>query len=112
MPYVKEIVVNGSTFSYNFYLERSEYETIVIYKNGVISCDFLDISLDDLRVVTQDIVDYIKTEYPPKFLFSANTEEIFNLYKEFNTQLEDRYLIRERTSNFPVTQYICLYDRI
>ena len=113
MPYLKEIVVNGCVFTYNFYLERSGYETIVISKDGVTSCgNFVDVSLDDLRVVTQDIVDYIKTESPPKFFFSSNTEEIFNLYKEFNSQLEDRYLIRERTSNFPTTQFICLYDII
>ena len=113
MGYTKDLEINGQIYNYRFLIENnSDYETIVITKDGFNCGNWGEINYDDLRVVCQDIMDYIKLERPSKFCVISESIELINFYKDYGVQLLEFYTTREREILSPIRYYACFYDII
>ncbi len=113
MEYSKDLDINGQIYNYQFLIEgNSDYEVVVISKDGLSCGNWPEINFDDLNIVCQDIMDYIKLERPYKFCVFSENVDLFNIYKDFCTQISEFYTIREREIFSPIHYYAAFYDRI
>ncbi len=113
MSYSKDLEINGQIYNYRFIVEgNSDYETVVITKDGLVCGNWLEINYDDLNIVCQDIMDHIILERPYKFCVFSENIDLFNIYKDFCLQVSEFYTVREREMLSPVRYYACFYDRI
>lgn len=113
MDYSKDLEINGQIYNYRFIIEgNSEYETVIITKDGLPCGSWTEINYDDLGLVCQDIMDYIKLERPSKFCVISENIDLFNIYKDFCLQISEFYTTREREILAPIRHYVCFYDII
>lgn len=113
MEYTKDVDVNGQLYNYKFIIEgNSDYQVVVISKDGLTCGQWSDINYDDLGIVCQDIMDYIKIETPVKFSVFSETIELSEFYKSYCNQVSEFYTLRERELFIPTHFYACFYDRI
>lgn len=113
MGYTKDLEVNGQIYNYRFLIENnSDYETVVITKDGLTCGNWGEINYVDLGVVCQNIMDYIKSDRPVRFSVISESIELFDFYKDYCLQISEFYTIREREILSPIRYYVCFYDRI
>ena len=113
MDYSKDLEINTQIYNYRFIIEgNSEYETVIITKDGLPCGSWPEINYDDLGLVCQDIMDYIKLERPSKFCVISENIDLFNIYKDYGVQLLEFYTTREREILAPIHYYACFYDII
>lgn len=113
MGYSKDLEINGQVYNYRFLIEgNSDYEVVVISKDGLTCGTWPETNLDDLGLICQDIMDYIRLERISKFCVFSENLELFNLYKDYGLQLLEFYTFREREIFIPIHYYACFYDRI
>jgi hypothetical protein len=113
MNYSKDLEINGQIYNYRFVIEgNSEYETVIITKDGLSCGSWPEINYDDLGLVCQDIMDYIKLERLSKFCVISENIDLFNIYKDYGVQLLEFYTAREREILAPIHYYASFYDII
>jgi len=113
MDYSKDLEINGQIYNYRFIIEgNSEYETVIITKDGLSCGSWSEINYDDLGLVCQDIMDYIKLERLSKFCVISENIDLFNIYKDYGVQLLEFYTTREREILAPIHYYASFYDII
>lgn len=113
MDYSKDLEINAQIYNYRFIIEgNSEYETVIITKDGLPCGSWSEINYDDLGLVCQDIMDYIKLERPSKFCVISENIDLFKIYKDFCLQISEFYTTREREILAPIHYYACFYDII
>ena len=113
MMYTEEIQIENRDYILEFREQpNSDYELIVITKDGEICDSWSESYIEDLRIISQRACDWILTNKPSKICVISKSIEAFDLYKSYYSQISEMYLCNHKSFRFPIEYNASFYDRI